>query len=465
VYISFRSLLSLALQSQQTLWRGHHRLLAGLVAAGCTLMAVGAYAVVAVLPDPLDWAKASARWVIDEPLQAQQDVANIGESAATTSVTEQALRIYRSELLRPSDTADSLLRRLDVRDADAAAFLRNDQTVRQALYGRTGRMLRVETDDQGKLLRLQARWAIDDVGQFKRLIVERQAQSAKGPWTARTEQAPLKTSVRYGSGEIQSSLFAATDAARIPDAVAVQMAEIFSGDIDFHRSLRKSDRFSVVYEVLEADDEPLQTGRVLSAEFVNQGKAFSALWFQESAQSKGGYFSFAGESLRRAYLASPLEFSRITSGFKMRMHPILNKWIAHKGLDYAAPVGTPVRVVGDGVVSFAGVQGGFGNVVIVNHRNNDSTVYAHLSRIFVKTGQRVSQAEKIGAVGATGWATGPHLHFEFRVAGNHQDPRLLARQGETVPVSASAKPIFMARAAEQRLQLNAASSNLSARFE
>jgi murein DD-endopeptidase MepM/ murein hydrolase activator NlpD len=432
-------------------------------------MAVGAYAVVAVLPDPLDWAKASARWVIDEPLQAHQDVAhdvtNIGESAATTSATEHALRIYRSELLRPSDTADSLLRRLDVRDAEAAAFLRSDQTVRQALYGRTGRMLRVETDDQGKLLRLQARWAIDDLGQFKRLIVERQAQSANGPWTARTEQAPLKTSVRYGSGEIQSSLFAATDAARIPDAVAVQMAEIFSGDIDFHRSLRKSDRFSVVYEVLEADDEPLQTGRVLSAEFVNQGKAYSALWFQESAQSKGGYFSFAGESLRRAYLASPLEFSRITSGFKMRMHPILNKWIAHKGLDYAAPVGTPVRVVGDGVVSFAGVQGGFGNVVIVNHRNNDSTVYAHLSRIIVKTGQRVSQAEKVGAVGATGWATGPHLHFEFRVAGNHQDPRLLARQGETVPVSASAKPIFMARAAEQRLQLNAASSNLSARFE
>jgi murein DD-endopeptidase MepM/ murein hydrolase activator NlpD len=465
VHLSFRAFLDHFMQTQSGLWRRHARLLASVTAAVLALLAAGAYALVTVLPDPVDWAKTSAHTVIegvaDMPLGAPQVVA---VTAAQTPVPFLAQPLYRSEMLRPSDTADSLLRRLDVRDVQAANFLRTDNTVRQSLFGRTGRMLRVESDDQGRLLRLHARWAIDEVGQFKRLLVEPKVIGGQTQWSARTEQATLQTSTRYGSGEIFSSLFAATDAARIPDAVAVQMAEIFSSDIDFHRSLRKNDRFSVVYEVLEADGEPLQVGRVLSTEFVNQGKSYSALWFQEPAQ-KGSYYSFVGESLRRAYLASPLEFSRITSGFKMRMHPILNKWIAHNGLDYAAPTGTPIRTVGDGVVGFAGVQGGFGNVVIVNHRNNHSTVYAHMSRIFVKTGQRVSQADKLGAVGATGWATGPHLHFEFRVGGTHQDPRLIARQGEAVPVSANAKPAFLARAAEQRTQLDAASANLAARIE
>ncbi len=233
-----------------------------------------------------------------------------------------------------------------------------------------------------------------------------------------------------GSGTIRSSLFAATDDADIPDAVAVQIAEIFSGDIDFHRSLRKGDRFSVVYEVLEADGEPLRTGRVLSAEFVNNGKSYQAMWFQEPG-SKGGYYTLDGNSLRRAYLTSPMEFSRVTSGFKMRFHPILQKWRAHLGVDYAAPTGTSVRSVGDGVVAFAGVQNGFGNVVILRHANHHETVYAHLSRIGVRAGQRVSQGDHIGAVGATGWATGPHLHFEFRVNGVHQNPLTVARQSES----------------------------------
>ncbi len=191
----------------------------------------------------------------------------------------------------------------------------------------------------------------------------------------------------------------------------MQVAEIFSGDIDFHRSLRKEDRFAVVYETLEADGEPLRSGRVLSTEFRNNGKTYEAVWFQEPEASKGAYYTLEGESMRRAYLASPVEFSRVTSGFEMRMHPILKTWRAHLGTDYAAPTGTPVRTVGDGVVEFAGVQNGFGNVVFVKHRNQHVTVYAHLSRIDVKNGQSVEQGQTVGAVGATGWAHGPAPAF------------------------------------------------------
>ena len=228
-----------------------------------------------------------------------------------------------------------------------------------------------------------------------------------------------------------------------------------------------------MYETLEGDGEPLRTGRVLSAEFVNKGKSFQAMWFQDPAaggvqsaegsrvadsRAKGGYYTLDGQSLRRAYLASPMEFSRVTSGFKMRLHPILQTMRAHLGVDYGAPTGTAVRSVGDGVVEFAGIQNGYGNVVILKHRNNNSTVYAHLSRINVHKGASVSQGQNIGAVGATGWATGPHLHFEFRVNGVHHDPLTIARASESVPVSAASKPAFARLASANRVALSAAAS-------
>jgi murein DD-endopeptidase MepM/ murein hydrolase activator NlpD len=151
-------------------------------------------------------------------------------------------------------------------------------------------------------------------------------------------------------------------------------------------------------------------------------------------------------------------FSRITSGFKMRFHPLLNIWKAHQGVDYAAPTGTAVRSVGDGVVDFAGVQNGYGNVIMLKHRDNYTTVYAHLSHINVHKGENITQGETIGAVGATGWATGPHLHFEYRINGVYQDPLTIARGNETVPVSASAKPAFARLAAENRMALSAAAT-------
>jgi murein DD-endopeptidase MepM/ murein hydrolase activator NlpD len=358
-----------------------------------------------------------------------------------------------------------LLNRLGVSDSQAAGFLRNSSVARQNLIGRAARLVSVETTADHQLNRMTVRWANDGSDQFSRWVVTR----AGDTFTEQLETAPLQVNQRLGSGTIQSSLFAATDDANIPDSVAVQMADIFAGDIDFHRALRKGDRFSVVYESLEADGETLRTGRVMSAEFVNNGKTHQAFWFKDpnakDGSKNGGYYNADGMSLRRAYLASPLAFSRVTSGFKMRFHPILQTWRAHLGVDYAAPIGTPVRSVGQGVVEVAGEQGGFGNMVMVKHANGHSTVYAHLSRIMVKRGQTVTQNQTLGLVGATGWATGPHLHFEFRVNGRHQDPLTMARKSESTEISAGAREQFQRQASLAKVDLAAAASMQASRAE
>ncbi len=408
------------------------------------------------------------------PTASEVPVREISETLGEGVLTQQALAtqaqqlrdhaftLYRSEATRSSDSMETLLSRLGVRDAAAAAFLRTDTTARSSILGRVGRMVHVQVNEANALQKLTVRWINgDDDQNFQRLLVARIPATGAGDtglFTARVEQAPLVATQRLSGGVIRFSLFAATDEARIPDSVATQIAEIFSGDIDFHRALRKGDRFSVVYEALEADGEPLRSGRVLSAEFVNQNKPFSAVWFQEATASKGHYFNFDGQSLRKAYLASPLEFSRVTSGFSSRLHPIFKTWRKHLGVDYAAPTGTPIRAVGDAVVEFAGVQNGYGNVVVLKHRSNHTTLYAHMSKIFVRQGQTVEQGSNIGAVGSTGWSTGPHLHFEFRVAGEHRDPLEIAKQSEAVSVSTAALPQFRVLAAAQRRDLSAAAT-------
>ena len=380
-------------------------------------------------------------------------VTNSNLDTQINSLSKDKLRLYRTDTSRSSDNAESLLSRLGVSDKNAADFMRANPLVREGLLGKNARQLNAEVDDDNHLLKLTVRWATDKDDSFQRLVIER----GNDGLTARRETGELKTSVRLSGGLIQTSLFAATDDARIPDSIAVQLAEIFAGDIDFHRAVRKGDRFTVTYEMLEADGESLKPGKVLTAEFVNKGRTHQAMWFQESANKPGSYYNLQGQSLRRTYLASPLAFSRVSSGFNMRFHPIFQTWRAHLGVDYAASQGTPVRCVGVGVVESAGNMGGYGSAIVIKHNNGHSTVYAHLSKLMVRRGQSVSQGQTIGLVGATGWATGPHLHFEFRVNGVHKDPQLLARQSETVPVPAYAREQFNRQATEVSRQLAAAS--------
>jgi murein DD-endopeptidase MepM/ murein hydrolase activator NlpD len=397
------------------------------------------------------------------PDASKLPVKQVFEAVTPLSFTEQtkaldshSFTLYRTEITRSSDTAEALLQRLGITDTSAAVFVRANPEARTALLSRPGRTVTAEATQENALQKLSARWIPDGDGGFKRLVIEK----TPAGFTARTETDALAPGTRLASGIVHTSLFAATDDAGIPDSVSGQLADIFSGDVDF-RSLRKGDRFAVVYETFDADGQTLRNGRVLSAEFESNGQLHQALWYQEPGQ-KGGYYRPNGDSLRRAYLTSPVEFSRVSSGFAMRLHPILNTWRQHHGIDFAAPTGTPVRAVGDGMVEFAGTQNGYGNIVILKHRSNQETAYAHLSRIDVKVGQSVSQSQTLGAVGSTGWATGPHLHFEFRVNGDYQDPSTIAQQGGGSPIAASSRRAFERLALATQTELSAAFSVVQA---
>jgi murein DD-endopeptidase MepM/ murein hydrolase activator NlpD len=434
--------------------RCHSRRVAA--AAGALLMtaAGGAFAVANLAPS----APQGPVHLVAEPVQPAQPL-----QAQTDVLDDFTFTLYRSDQTRGvSDTPEDLLQRLGVADPAAAAFLRQNVQARQVLFGPARRTVTAEVDDRQALQTLRAHWVTDaDSGRFNRLVVSKTAHG----FTSQIETAPLAASQRLTSGVIESSLHAATDNANLPDAVARQLTDIFGGSVDFHHGLHKGDRFTLVYETLQADGETVRTGRVLSAEFVNQGRTYTALWFHDAGTAKGGYYGFDGHSLRRAYLSAPVAFSRISRSFGVNMDPVLGRRNMHKGVDYAAPIGAPVHSIGDGTVQFAGVQHGYGKVVFIRHRNGkDSSVYAHLSRIDVKPGQTVAEGQTIGAVGMTGMTTGPHLHFEFHVGNDPVNPvvALADQRGATQPVSRAGKAAFAKLSADMQRQITAASQTPSA---
>ena len=421
----------------------HPKRVTAAIAAFMLTAGGGAFAVASFGPDPANL-----------PIRTlTQPIASLADGNTLADLTDlNDFSLYRTEYTRASDTPESLLKRLGVEDPGASAFLRSNELARQHILNRSGRLVSAETSNDHQLRKLTVRWIQDENSDhFQRLVLERQDD---GEFAATVSTAPLTVNTRLTGATIHTSLFAATDGAGLPDAVAIQLTDIFS-DIDFRR-LHKGDRFSVIYETLEADGEFLRTGRVLAAEFKNRDKLYQAMWFEEPGE-RGSYYAMDGSSLRRAYLNSPVEFSRISSNFAMRKHPIHGTWRRHLGTDYAAPTGTKVRTVGDGVVDFAGWQNGFGTVIFIKHANTSHvTVYAHLSRIDVKKGQRVEQGQNIGAVGSTGWATGPHLHFEFRVNGVHQDPQSVIAAKEANPISEKVREAFMKQASALHEQLASA---------
>lgn len=405
------------------------------------------------------------------PVAPTEPLRLVSEMVEATALSGQidaldthSFTLYRSEQTQSADTPEALLQRLGLADPAAAAFLRQDDTARQILFGKARRTVRAEANERYELQQLSTRWLDKDGDeQAKRLVVERTSEG----FSARVEQVPLQASQRLASGVIAGSLYTSMDRADVPDSVTKQLTGIFESNIDFHRGLRRGDRFALVYETLEADGEPMRAGKILSAEMINRGKTHQAIWFQEAGAPKGAYYSFDGQSLHKAYLVSPLEVSRITSGFGMRTHPVYGYGREHRGIDYAAPTGTPVRSIGDGQIVFAGVQSGYGKVIQIKHGNSkDSTLYAHLSRIDVKVGDNVMQGETIGAVGSTGVSTGPHLHFEFHIDDQPQDPaEVLAEQREYVPVSPGGKAAFAKLASNMKLQLASAAEITGANFE
>jgi len=322
----------------------------------------------------------------------------------------------REDQFRRGDTLAAFLARLGIAELQAQRLAR----LRALRELRPGSHVSAEIGAEGNPLGLSFLTGRDAL---VRIVPDGDAYAVSETRAALQMQVSMKSSV------IRSSLFAASDAAGIPDSVAIQLADVFAGDIDFYRDLRKGDRFTVVYELYHFGGRPVRAGRVLAAEFVNQGKSFRAVHFGSS------YYTPEGKNLRKAFLRAPLEFSRASSRFGMRMHPMFRTWKAHKGIDYAAAVGTRVRAVGDGVVEFVGVKGGYGKAVVLRH-GQYVTLYAHLSGFpaGLHRGARVAQNDTIGFVGQTGWATGPHLHYEFQVAGQARNPLSIAMPaGQPVP--------------------------------
>jgi murein DD-endopeptidase MepM/ murein hydrolase activator NlpD len=220
-------------------------------------------------------------------------------------------------------------------------------------------------------------------------------------------------------------LFEAASTARVSERVVMKLADVFTWDVDFVRDISQGDSFAVVYEELWRDGQKLGEGEVLAAEFINRGRRFTAVRFDDG-KSRPAYYTADGRPMRKAFVRAPVAFTRISSGFNpRRRHPILNTIRAHQGVDYAAPSGTPVIAAGDAKVIFRGWRGGYGNTVILQHANGVTTLYAHLSRFgkAARYGARVRQGEVIGYVGATGLATAAHLHYEYRKNGVHLNPR------------------------------------------
>ncbi len=345
-----------------------------------------------------------------------------------------AFDFWREERIGRGDTLQSLLTRLGVESGEARKVLaaaRESKSLGRLVPGRSV-LARVTSGGQLMLFR----YLVSD----EKLVA---LTRSGGEFKANELPVALETRQVMRSGEIESSLFGATDAADVPDRIASEMAEALSGDIDFHKDLRRGDHFSLVYEAFYLDGQLVKTGRLLAAEFTNQGKRYQALYFKDT-QGREGYFTQDGQSLKRAFLKSPMPFSRVSSGFSgARFHPVLQTWRAHKGIDYAAPTGAPVRAVADAKVEFVGRQGGYGNLIVLKHQGAYSTAYGHLSRFGkgLKRGAHIGQGQVIGYVGSTGLATGPHLHYEFRINNVQKNP-LALKLPTSYPLDARAKAQF-----------------------
>jgi len=308
-----------------------------------------------------------------------------------------------------------------------------------------GRTLAIESDEQGKLHSLSYQ-----INRLQSVKVNR----INDDFTIKTIEKPVEKRVNFSEGQIQSSLFEAGKQAGLSDALVMEMAGIFGWDVDFALDIRQGDKFSILYEEQFIEGKKYQTGTILAAEFTNQGKTFKAIRFTDKS-GRTSYYTPEGLSMRKTFLRSPVDFRRISSRFGKRKHPVLNRMRLHKGVDYAARRGTPIQSSGDGKVIFKGRKGGYGRVVIVQHGSRYQTLYAHMNgfKRGIRVGKYVKQGQTIGFVGSSGRATGPHLHYEFRVNGAHRNP-LTVKLPSSAPIKSAFKGDFVAHAERLLSQLN-----------
>ena len=381
------------------------------IAVGVTgLSLMGVVAATAVAPDtaPAD-------------ILFERVVQTLPTPVASIASAEAELPFVYNERIQAGDTLQAIFNRLRIDDAEALAYVSGTDAGKRAIRQlRAGRSVTAVVSPEGRVMS----FTLPIGNTTEQVVVER---GDSGLALREAPSASQTTMVEMRSGTVTHSLFGATDAAGLPDNVATQLATIFGTWIDFHADLRKGDRFNVVYEAIYEEGNPVRAGRILAAEFINNGERHAVVLYR-GPSGKEQYYSDDGRSLQQGFLRSPLEFSRVSSNFGRRLHPIHGSWRSHNGTDFSAPVGTPIMATSDATIEFIGTQRGFGNLIVLKHRNDITTHYAHLNG-FAKglaKGQSVNQGDLIGYVGCTGWCTGPHLHYEVRIRDVPADPMTVA---------------------------------------
>lgn len=347
--------------------------------------------------------------VDEEPSpQAQPAPAEASESSAPATVWQEIE-------VKKGDSLAGIFSRLGLSPQQLHALMSQGGAINNLKKIFPGQVLRINSSAEHGLVKL-----LYPIDELSTLEISRNGDS----FDVSTNHRTPETRIKNASGVIDSSLFLAANRAGLSDSLTMELAGVFGWDIDFALDIRKGDEFTLLYEDKYLDGEFIGHGDILAAEFVNKGKRYQAVRYTD-AGGKTDFYSLDGRSMRKAFLRTPVEFSRISSRFSTgRKHPILNKIRAHKGVDYAAARGTPIKTTGSGKIVHRSKKGGYGKTIIIQHGTKYNTLYAHMSnyRKGLKVGSRVQQGQVIGYIGSTGLATGPHLHYEFRINGVHRDP-------------------------------------------
>ncbi len=348
--------------------------------------------------------------------------------------------------VKPGDNLALIFKRHGLSPRDVYLVTQSKPLGKQLKNIFPGHEMVLKLDDNNQLVALDY-----SPNALKTLTYERQGDS----FVSELLTAEPDKVLSYKHGMIDHSLFVASQRAGLSDAMTMRLAQIFQWDVDFVLDIRPGDSFYVLFEELFLNNEFIGYGQILAAEFMNQGDSYRAIQY-EDASGKRDYYAPNGDSMRKAFLRAPVEFSRISSNFNLRrVHPLFKTARPHRGIDYAAPTGTPILASGDGKVKIASRTQANGNYVVINHGEQFVTKYLHLSRFArgVRTGARVTQGQTIGYVGATGWATGPHLHYEFLVNGVHKNPRTVSLP-EAEPIQETEMGRFKTQTAEYRSLLD-----------
>ncbi len=368
------------------------------------------------------------------PSGAADEAAETTLAAEPTATAEPEVD-WQVETVRSGDSLARIFSRLRISPQQLDRLMRTGEDTAILKRILPGQTLRFDVQD-GELQQL-----VVEIDRLNTLHIQRKGES----FSTHTTTRELETRVTNASGEISSSLFLAGMDAGLSDNLIMELAGIFGWDVDFALDIRAGDRFTLLYEEKYLDGEKLRDGNILAAEFTNRSKTYRALRYTD-ASGRSDYYTPDGKSMRKAFIRTPVDFTRISSRFGKRTHPTLKKRKDHHGVDYAAPRGTPIKAAGDGKILHLGRKGGYGKTIIIQHGGKYSTLYAHMSNYNrkLRRGARVKQGQTIGYVGTTGRSTGPHLHYEFRINGVHRNP-LTVKLPTAAPIQAKYRDDFLAK--------------------